>query len=384
VPGGGWSLRLSVTHGGAMNQEWYYQNGGNRHGPVTAAVLKQLADSGEIRPETPVWRQGMAQWAPAKAVKGLFTGNPPSTPAPAPAPAPSPTPAAAPPQDDDLRADTNDWHVFDIAVESAKRYCPSDLPATISGVAGKTGVYSLYAAAALVLLGGVLLAIRGGNIRPLALGLVLSFLLLVCQYVAQRLLGACDVAIRANKSVLSSLAIPNCAFLLCAGGTLSGTLSLWWAAVETGVTNWFLGGVAVLAVGAFASIVAIQPAGISVHVNPHCRVGEEAVGVLTFLLKLLLRCTPIAFAAAVGFATFDAASVVMDLFRPPENPLQLMARITRAISALFAAASIPLVAYITMLLYYLTLDVISAIVSIPAKLDRLSSDGRLAGDDGES
>lgn len=348
-----------------MANEWYYENGGNRHGPVAPSALKQLADSGDIRPETLVWREGMPQWAQARAVKGLFTGN---APAPPPAPAPSPAPAAAPRWQPSF---SSDWHLFDVPVDLARRYCPADLPATISGVVGKTGVYSLYAAAALVLLGGIVVAIRGGAVRSFAIAALISFLVLVAQYIAQRLLGACDVAIQSNKSVLSSLAIPHCAFVVSAASAIGGALSLWWAAAEAGEIKLLLGGIAVLAVGAFAALVAIQPSGISVDVNPDCRVGEEAVGVLTFLLKVFLRCAPIAFAAAVVFATFESASVVLAILRRSEDNLVLFSRITAAIGYVFAAASIPLVAYMSMLVYYLTLDVISAIVSIPGKLDVL-------------
>ena len=48
-----------------MANDWYYENGGKRHGPVAPAALKQLADAGQIRPETLIWRQGMPQWAQA-------------------------------------------------------------------------------------------------------------------------------------------------------------------------------------------------------------------------------------------------------------------------------------------------------------------------------
>jgi hypothetical protein len=358
-----------------MANDWYYENGGKRHGPVAPAALKQLADAGQIRPETLIWRQGMPQWAQAKAVKGLFNGNATAA-APAAAPSPAPAPRTTPRWRPSFQFEASDWHLFDVPIALAKRYCPSDLPATISGIAGKTGIYSLYAAAALVLLGGVVVAIRGGMVRSLAIAALVSFLVLVAQYVAQRLLGACDVAIQSNKSVLSSLAIPHCAFIVSAASALCGALSLWWAAAETGEIKFLLGGVAVLVVGAFAAIVAIQPSGVSVDVNPDCRVGEEAVGVLTFLLKVFLRCAPIAFAAAVGFATFDTASVVLDVLRARQDGMVLFTRVTNAIGYLFAAASIPLAAYMAMLVYYLTLDVISAIVSLPGKLDVLATNGR--------
>jgi hypothetical protein len=358
-----------------MSQDWYYENGGTRHGPVAPAALKQLADTGDISPDTLVWRSGMAQWVRARAVKGLFAGNA----APTTTPSLPPTPAPVARWESPLRANATDWHLFDVPVEMARQYCPSELPATISRIAGTTGVYALYAAASLVLLGGLLMVIRGGAIRSLAVAIGISFFVLVVQYVAQRLIAACDVAIQSNRSVLSSLAIPQCAFVLSSASALAGALFLWWTAAATGEIRLFLGGLAVLAVGAFAALVAIQPSDVGVDVKPDCRVAEEAVGVLTFFLKLVLRCAPLAFGAAVVFATFDTASVLLEILRAtPQDALFLLAEITRAVGGLFAAASIPLAAYAVMLVYYLALDIISAIVSIPGKLDVLATNGRHA------
>jgi hypothetical protein len=51
-----------------------------------------------------------------------------------------------------------------------------------------------------------------------------------------------------------------------------------------------------------------------------------------------------------------------------------------AVGILTAAAAVPVYAYFVMLIYYLTLDVISAIVSMPAKLDIIANgNGRNAG-----
>jgi TM2 domain-containing membrane protein YozV len=55
-----------------VNQEWYYSVGGDRQGPVAAAELKKLADAGTLKPTDLVWKDGMADWSPAKSIKGLF------------------------------------------------------------------------------------------------------------------------------------------------------------------------------------------------------------------------------------------------------------------------------------------------------------------------
>jgi TM2 domain-containing membrane protein YozV len=72
-------------------QEWFYAVDGDRQGPVSAAELKKLADAGNLKAGDLVWKEGMADWAPAKSIKGLFTAA--ATPATAPAPARTEEPA---------------------------------------------------------------------------------------------------------------------------------------------------------------------------------------------------------------------------------------------------------------------------------------------------
>ncbi len=48
---------------------WYYDQGGQRQGPVEEAELDRLIASGTVRPETLVWCEGMANWAPLKEAR---------------------------------------------------------------------------------------------------------------------------------------------------------------------------------------------------------------------------------------------------------------------------------------------------------------------------
>jgi hypothetical protein len=53
--------------------QWHYTiNGQPAAVPVSAAQLKQLAASGQLKPTDLVWQEGMVEWAPAGSVKGLF------------------------------------------------------------------------------------------------------------------------------------------------------------------------------------------------------------------------------------------------------------------------------------------------------------------------
>lgn len=80
--------------------EWYYSASDGAKGPVPAAEIVRLLNSGAITRQTPVWKEGMSGWAPLATVDEL--ANPKSSPAPqaatlAPKPA-APKPAAPAPK----------------------------------------------------------------------------------------------------------------------------------------------------------------------------------------------------------------------------------------------------------------------------------------------
>lgn len=53
---------------------WYYVAEGRQAGPVTEEQFRSLVASGPIRPETLVWREGMAAWSPYATVSGAAGG----------------------------------------------------------------------------------------------------------------------------------------------------------------------------------------------------------------------------------------------------------------------------------------------------------------------
>ncbi|HEY7428600.1 MAG TPA: DUF4339 domain-containing protein [Gemmataceae bacterium] len=56
-----------------MANEWHYTlNGQQAAAPVSATQLKMLATSGQLKPTDLVWQDGMLDWVPASALKGLF------------------------------------------------------------------------------------------------------------------------------------------------------------------------------------------------------------------------------------------------------------------------------------------------------------------------
>ncbi len=51
---------------------WFYEVNGERSGPIGRDEIQRLWFTGEIRPETLVWRAGMAEWQEAGVTKDLL------------------------------------------------------------------------------------------------------------------------------------------------------------------------------------------------------------------------------------------------------------------------------------------------------------------------
>lgn len=54
---------------------WYYTIDNEEFGPVSKDELKQLADDGELDGSCEVWREGMADWVPARQLSGLLSNS---------------------------------------------------------------------------------------------------------------------------------------------------------------------------------------------------------------------------------------------------------------------------------------------------------------------
>ena len=82
-----------------MADAWFVGKGSERSGPFSAAVLRDMAAGGRLAPTDLVWQEGMAAWAPATSVPGLFATFQPIA-----APSLSDNPYAAPALGNDVSA----------------------------------------------------------------------------------------------------------------------------------------------------------------------------------------------------------------------------------------------------------------------------------------
>jgi uncharacterized RDD family membrane protein YckC len=79
-----------------MAEEWYVGSNGQQSGPFTLQQLRQMAASGQLSKTDLIWKEGLANWVPSSAIKGLFSAAADLSATSSPRPAPRPT--APPPR----------------------------------------------------------------------------------------------------------------------------------------------------------------------------------------------------------------------------------------------------------------------------------------------
>lgn len=80
-----------------MAEEWYVGSNGQQSGPFTPQQLRQMAAFSQLSKTDLIWKEGLANWVPCSAVKGLFPAAADFSPTSSPRPAP-PGPTGQPPR----------------------------------------------------------------------------------------------------------------------------------------------------------------------------------------------------------------------------------------------------------------------------------------------
>ena len=132
---------------------------------------------------------------------------------------------------------------------------------------------------------------------------------------------------------------------------------------------------AVIAFG-YLAILSLHPAALGLSMVPEVSLGEEAIGIISFLLRVLLRAVPVLFGLGViigglGLAWVCGLGLGASRAEGPSDYILLMAAGVRRL--LYASAALPLVAYLAFLLGNLILGLWHAVLSLPAKVDGLAA-----------
>ncbi len=232
------------------------------------------------------------------------------------------------------------------------------------------GHYSLLIASVLALLIGIIGAIRLESFMFFLTALVFSIFVLVIQYIADKFSHAGEILIKNNPTSLSSTAfLDSLGLLAMIGGIVALLVNLYFA-IKSPSLNALLTGVGLFVFLEFVALIALNPELITVDVVKETTAGEEAIGILTVFLKKIMKLVPILFGLGVIIGTVMLLISSFNLFSN-ERMFFAPAKIEWSYSLIISSGLLPLLSYILFVLFYLIIDIIRAILSLPRKIDNL-------------
>lgn len=246
--------------------------------------------------------------------------------------------------------------------------------------AKKIGHYAVLAAGALTVVYSIYGAIKFNSFAVFGIGLGMTAAMAVAQFVAIRFLGAADTIIAATPSRVSSPAFLECAGLLillfAATMLFTGITTAIAAQTFMPLLPALLFSVTLACFGALA----LHPQIVNVETGTGTA-GEEAIGLLSFFFKSGLKLAPLYFAvfAVVGALTlvvsfFGSGGTLAGMAQQLVNIFPLPVQVPGGLSGsalVLMACLIPIMSYFAFLLAYLSVDLVRAVLSVPAKLDAL-------------
>jgi hypothetical protein len=234
------------------------------------------------------------------------------------------------------------------------------------------GHWSLLTAIALGLLTSVILSIRVGSVGILVVGIGLAVALSVLQYTADKFLHSGAALIKSTPTQLSTRSFVDCLGLLFLVASILALVMGVVEGVETSSAAPVLEGLVQFAVLGFILWIALNPTLAGTKIKKNTTAGEEAIGVLSFLMKGALRLVPILFGVATLVGAITLLGALIRSLGSADHLGNAIHLSGQGAKLAIAGAAAPFLIFIAFLFYYLTINVISAILSLPGKVDKLS------------
>ena len=253
---------------------------------------------------------------------------------------------------------------LDKLLDGARAWFPPEtILAIFQGIA-RLGHISLALAQILTPILFLIAAIKFSSGALLLQGIGWTVLLMVLHYTADRFLDAGEKLVETTPSAMASPSFLNCMALLAEALGIIAFFAIVIAAGRIQQWNMALIGLAVLALGDAVFFLALHPSLLNIRMSGAMSAGEEAVGILSFFAKTLVRMIPVAFgigtlAGAIGmlmgiggliFSRVETLSALPLL--PGTAPLKMVA----------LCAALPLAGYVLLAFYHLLLDLFQAIL----------------------
>lgn len=235
----------------------------------------------------------------------------------------------------------------------------------------RVGLWGLPVAAVLGFIFTMTVAIKVDTFSVFLYGLAWILLLLFVQYTAASFSSAGETLIKSSPSQLSSLAFLNCFALLT---FVTGWLVLFtcvFQAIKTSNLQLLWAGLGGFVLCEYLACIAMNPALANITINPRVPAGEEAVGILAFLLKAFLLLVPIAFGAGVAIGTVSMAFQYINFLAKDLYPPSALALAQVSANWILEAGLLPFTGFVAFAVFYLVINLIRSVLLVPGKLDAI-------------
>lgn len=230
------------------------------------------------------------------------------------------------------------------------------------------GHFGIIAAAALGFLFTLVFAIRTNQFDAFLYGIAWVLVIFVAQYTAHKFLPKGDDLIKNNPTQLTSKTFLDCfGFLILIGGLVMLILGIV-KAIKYGFISPFLEGLAQFVFMEFLALISFNPKEVEIGIDKNNTAGQEAIGIATFFIKAFMRLVPIFFGIGVVLGTVLMLISFFGLFGA--NPGWAFQKGMMNAQQILSASLLPFISYLIFVVFYLAIDIIRAILSIPGKLGK--------------
>jgi len=262
----------------------------------------------------------------------------------------------------------------------ARILSPSALNALLASAKTVGHIVVLVGAGMTVIL-GLIAGVKQEAFMQLVIALLLIPILGVAQFVAQRFLDAGETLVANSPNRISSPAFFECValVLICTAiASLLAGVAGGYAAKSAGpVVSGVVGSILLFA----GATVLLHPELVNTTAKGYGSAGEEAIGIVSTMLKAGLKIVPLIFCclATVGalavFAGFfgesAAQSTAGGLLNMLPLPLGTIPQSFVGTALIIGACVLPMLLYFLFLVQYLFLDVVRAILDVPVRLQEM-------------
>lgn len=211
-----------------------------------------------------------------------------------------------------------------------------------------------------------LVAAAVGSGTSILWGIAWLIVLPLLQYTAVQFMDATRTLVISNTSSLGSSTFLRCyALVALIVGIVALVGGIAWG-IELGSLHVFLVHLVIAALSVGTVWLALHPALLAIRVDRQTNAGEEALGVLSFFVKAGVRLVPIFYGVTMLLSAILGIIILLGMMG--SSQVELLAAVSRAeltVPIILWAVLSPFLAYIAFVVYYLAIDLMRSILSIP-------------------